>query len=495
MDANRKRLAQFRVACQKAVPYMAHHVYGLVAVEQPGLKTMAVDKYGRLYWGAEYVASISEETGVFSLLHETLHVVLDHAGMAERVLGPRATDGMYRAWNYACDMVVNQLLAHWLNAAPEGIITHERFGLPAKLSAVQYYDLLMKQQDEESADSESDESDDTNEESDDADPDEDAGGEEERDDEGDRGAGESDDDQDDGESGEGCGEGDDADQAGDDNDGDGAGEGGDDGDGSGAGEDGDAEADADEADGDTGSGGSCSDGRPRSYELPPDPAWADREYSMADELESAIEEQEAKAPGSVPGELKAAVETRLRPQPDPFDVLKGMVARAVACPLGAPDYTLRRMSRRQGDPTGPRLRGIKKETPNCVVLLDTSGSMDLARQSELKLKALAVIAKAVSRLRSVRVICGDTDLHNRQVVTSVGRMQIEGGGGTDMGALVEQIDKEDRPDAIVVVTDCETRWCDRKPRARVVVAAVKSSFDRYPVPAWARLCDLTKGGA
>jgi predicted metal-dependent peptidase len=506
MDAMRKKLAQLRVACQKAVPYMAHQVYGLVAVERPGIGTMAVDKYGRLYYDPKFVGEITEECGVFALLHETLHVVLDHCGLAAKHLGPQPTARQLEAWNIAADIVINGILNHWMPHAPDGVMTAERFGFPPKLSAIQYYDLLMQEQEqgepdsssgeEEDDDTSSKESDDGEEEDGDSDGGRDRGSEPEA--QGDRGGSEPDD----AEGSEGGaadvrgGAGERAPDPGQDREGDGDGE--DRGDRHGeAGESGEGDGDhdgGDEEGGDDAPGGSCADGQPRSYELPPDPAYADREYAAAQELEEAIAEQEAKAPGSVPGELKSAVEVRLRPQPDPFDSLRGAVARAVATPLGAPDYTLRRMSRRQGDPTGPRLRGIKKETPNCVVLLDTSGSMQLHGQSELKLRALAVIAKAVARLRSVKVICGDTDLHSRQVVNAVGRMKIEGGGGTDMGRLVEQIDKEDRPDAIIVVTDCETGWCPSKPRARVVVAAVKNSTGRYPVPSWARLVDLTKGG-
>jgi hypothetical protein len=62
-----------------------------------------------------------------------------------------------------------------------------------------------------------------------------------------------------------------------------------------------------------------------------------------------------------------------------------------------------------------------------------------------------------------------------------------------MTRAIEQVDKEDRPDAIILITDCETAWPKKKPRARVVVAAVGRS-DYYPIPAWARVCDLTKEG-
>jgi predicted metal-dependent peptidase len=490
-DETRMKVAKFRTSCKAVVPYMMQAIYGLIPVRAPGCKTMAVDQYGRLYYDPAYVNSVTPETGRWTILHEVLHVVLGHCRLGKRVLGDNPTAQMCLWWNIACDIVVNQLLDAWGMDAPDGIYTYQRMGFPPKLSAIEYYRLLAQQEEEkQSDDSESgdeqdedmpdmepgDEDDDTNQEESDDEQEEKPGDDSEAEGEG---SGESE--------GEDGGQGDEED----------GGEGGGDVPGDAEADDaGGSEGDDSEGEGEgvadqEGAGGSGADGQPRSYELPPDAGHADREYSMVSELEKAIEDQEARAPGSVPGELKAAVEFKLRPQPDPFDVLRAAVARAVATPLGSPDYTFRRLSRRQGDPNGPRLRGIKKEMPNVVVLLDTSGSMGWGYDHDLTTRALDCIAKGVRRLQSVRVICGDAALHNDQVVRSVGRMKIEGGGGTHMGQLIEQLDKEVRPDAILVVTDLETAWCD-KPRARVVIAGVKAPCAYYPVPSWAKFVDLTK---
>jgi predicted metal-dependent peptidase len=208
-------------------------------------------------------------------------------------------------------------------------------------------------------------------------------------------------------------------------------------------------------------------------------------------LESRIGEAETAAPGSVPGVLKDAVGLRLRPQADPFDVLRATVSRAVASPVGAPDYTLRKLSRRQQH-DGPRLRGVKRETPNAVIILDTSGSM----HGERVARAMDVIAKAVRRLQSVRVVCFDAAMHAKKMVTSMGSFQWEGGGGTDMGKAIAEVEKEYRPDAIVLVTDLATPWPQRQPRARVVVAAVEAEpYWLERVPGWVKLCDVSKGGS
>jgi len=510
MDDLRMKLAKFRTTCSTVVPYLMKSIYGLIAVERPGIGTMAVDQYARLYYDPAYVERVSIETGRWTILHETLHVVLGHCDIAKRVLGDKPTPAMCEAYNWAADIVVNQMLATWGQDAPEGIITYQRCKLPPKLTVTEYYALLMqqKQQEEQEQGDEQDDDtpdmepgdDDTNEEDDDdsqqqgdddrdGDSEEDEPGDEEGDDAAESGDGS---DSEDGEE-DASGGGEDEDDS---EDGEADGEGGESGDGE---EGGDQSGDGGDADGEVtdqeGAGGSSADGQPRSYELPPDAAHRDREYGMASELLDAIEEQESKSPGSVPAALVAACGLKMRPTTvDPWEQLKNTFARATASPLGAPDYTLMRPSRRQ-QKDGPILRGIKRHLPDCVVLLDTSGSMQLYGQSEIKVKALAVIAQGAKKLRSVTVRCGDTDLANKQVVRAVGQMRIEGGGGTDMGRLVEEIDREDRPTCIVVITDLETDWCERKPRARVIIVGVKALSATYPVPAWATYVDCSKGGA
>lgn len=494
MDDTRMKLAKFRTACKAVVPYMMHSIYGLIAVERPGIKTMAVDQYSRLYYDPAYVESVSMETGRWTILHETLHVRLGHCDLGKRVLGENPTAQMCLMWNIACDIVVNQLLDAWGQDAPEGIYTYQRMGFPPKLSAIEYFRMLMKQEEEKQQQSDDSESgDEQDEETPDMEPGEDEDDstneesgdehEEKSDDDSeaeDEGSGKSEGE----DGGEGSGEDEESGDAGDTEADDDGGSEGDDSEGQG----GDEVADQE------GAGGSGADGQPRSYELPPDAAHRDREYAMASELLDAIEEQEAKSPGSVPGELAAACGLKMRPtKVDPWDQLKNMVGRATSTPRGAPDFTLRRLSRRQ-QKDGPRLRGVIKMMPDCVVLLDTSGSMDLFRESQLKVKALGVIAKGLKRLRSVTVRCGDYDLKNKQIVGALGHMKIEGGGGTDMGRLVEQIDKEDRPTCIVVITDLETGWCDRKPRAKVVIVGVKKPSDMFPVPAWATYVDCSQEG-
>jgi predicted metal-dependent peptidase len=459
MTDTRMKLAKFRTACKAVVPYMMQTIYGLIAVERPGIKTMAVDQYARLYYDPAYVESVSLETGRWTILHETLHVVLGHCNLGKRVLGDNPTAQMCLWWNIACDIVVNQLLDAWGMDAPEGIYTYQRMGFPPKLSAIEYYRLLAQQEEEKQQQSDDSESDDEqDEDTPDMEPgDDDSTSEEDDDDDQQQGDGDRDGDsesdepgdeegEDDAESGAGSDSEDGEEDAssggeadGDEEDGEADGEGGEGGDGE---ESGDQSGDGGDAEPVEGAGGSGADGQPRDYELPPDSAYRDREYAMASELLDAIEQQEVSAPGSVPGEIAAACGLKMRPtKVDPWEQLPKVLGRATSSPRGAPDFTLRRLSRRQ-QKDGPRLRGVVKKLPDCVVLLDTSGSMQMFSESQLKVKALGVIAKGLKRLRSVTVRCGDYDLKNKQIVGALGHMKLEGGGGTDMGRLVEQIDRK-----------------------------------------------------
>ena len=44
-----QRLAEVRILAARKMRYMTHQVMSLIPVERPGLGTMAVDDFGRLY--------------------------------------------------------------------------------------------------------------------------------------------------------------------------------------------------------------------------------------------------------------------------------------------------------------------------------------------------------------------------------------------------------------------------------------------------------------
>jgi predicted metal-dependent peptidase len=232
--------------------------------------------------------------------------------------------------------------------------------------------------------------------------------------------------------------------------------------------------------------GSNSDGIKRSYEKPMSAA----EHAMTDhclrEAEKKIKEIEGRHPGSIPGELRKALEARLHPQPDPFDELRSVVSRSVASPIGQEEYTYRRLNRRQ-DADAVRRRGYVRLAPECSIIIDTSGSMQGSES-----RALTAIAQGLRKVQRPRVIAYDARLQSAKRIAHLSEFKFKGYGGTDMTTALEQEDREHRPDAIVLVTDGETNWPSKPTRARLIIALVRGTPGYSTPPSWAKVIDLTK---
>ena len=79
------------------MPYMTHQVMTLIPVERPGLGTMAVDEYCRLYFDPAFLEGRDLKHLAFVVLHEAIHVWSRHAKRALRLLARnRPTIG----WRY-----------------------------------------------------------------------------------------------------------------------------------------------------------------------------------------------------------------------------------------------------------------------------------------------------------------------------------------------------------------------------------------------------------
>jgi predicted metal-dependent peptidase len=232
--------------------------------------------------------------------------------------------------------------------------------------------------------------------------------------------------------------------------------------------------------------GSNSDGQPRDYEKPATAV----EHAMADhclrEAEKKIEAAVRSRPGSVPGELRRALQARLHPQPDPFDELRRVVSRSVASPIGEEEYTYRRLNRRQ-QADAARRRGYVRLAPECSIIIDTSGSMEGSES-----RALTAIAQGLRKVQRPRVIAFDARLQSAQRISQLSEFEFKGYGGTNMTTAIEQEDTEHRPDAIVLVTDGETDWPCKPTRARLIIALVRGTPGYSTPPSWAKVIDLTK---
>ena len=480
----RQLLGQARVHTFEYVPYLASYIYSLREQETPGIGTAAVDAAGNLYWDAEFVSKIGRDQTAYLVAHEVLHLIFDHHSRSQEILGQHPSDLERFVCNVAGDLVIEQTLDMMRHLRPEGAV-HLGAEVPAwgitldfpeNKSMQEYYRLIMEKLQK---------SGDNNQQQGDNDGESDSAGS--------AGGG--------GEQGDSSASGGDAPDGAGQDDGERDGDGGDDSEadgesgasGSGAGSPPSGQGSAPPPPGSPGTGGSCADGCPRPYEIESDGSWeAYGEDMAAAQAEEAIAKYESSNPGRVPGSIKQALKQKLRPTPDPFAQLRSAVCTSVASPVGGRDYSHRRRSRKQppGD-DAPLLHGRITVQPHAVVIVDTSASMMM---TEVQAKALSVIAQGLRKLGRVKVYCADTQVQSHKMVATTKLFEWHGGGGTDMSTAIEQVERADKPDSIVLITDAATDWHGKKPRARVVVAYTghKDSHWHNAIPKWARVVPLTQ---
>jgi predicted metal-dependent peptidase len=423
---------------------------------EPSIPTMAVDADCRLYVNEDWVQQRTRDELAYVLLHEVLHVVLSHAKRRVELM-PDADENQRLWWNIAADLCIQQMLARqFRHAEPkEGVKidgnvpgTDVPFlkvpGLTTGMNTEAYYTVLwsfMSQQRQQARRPVS-------------------GGTSpspgEQPDKG-QGGGDSDSSPQDQSKGDGKQQG----------------------------QKGKAKGDSPDNSGqgtlDPSQAGSGSDGHRRDYERPSRMAAQAAVRARLAECEQKIAEMESNGIGTVPGEVRASLKARLHPQPDPFDHLRGVVSRSVASPIGADDYTYRRLRRRQ-PPNAARLRGVVRYAPECSVIVDTSGSMG---GGAIRDRAMTAVAQGLRKVQRPRVICFDAQVRDARRLSSMKDFMWCGGGGTAMDRACEEEDRKHRPDAIVVITDGITPWPAKRLRARLIVALCKPT--NHPIPSWAKV--------
>ena len=321
-----QKLAEARILAARRMPYMTHQVMMLIPVERPGLGTMAVDEYCRMYFDPAFLEGRDLKHLAFVVLHEAIHVWSRHAKRCVRLLGERPPNDRLGIWRQAVDAAVNDVLEQSGLRCPDEGIAPAKLGLPRNKTAEEYFDLLMQrmaaEQEQQRQQAQQRQQDDADKES-----------------------------QQDGESGEGQDEADqegqDEGQEGDQPSEEGQGEGGKGQDGSGEEGEDDGEPSAAEI------GGSSADGQERPWEDGPPsqehPGLAEHDQNLVEAaVTKAIEQyQEQRGRGSVPGGLARAAAELLHPKVDPARELLAKVKYAVGRTSGFGDFTYRKPNRRQ----------------------------------------------------------------------------------------------------------------------------------------------------
>jgi predicted metal-dependent peptidase len=237
--------------------------------------------------------------------------------------------------------------------------------------------------------------------------------------------------------------------------------------------------------------GSCATGQAEPWEEPPPDRSEIPGISAAEaELIRRQVAQEilrvaraARERGEIPGHWRRWAEERLSPRVDWRRELASAVRKALASTQGAADYTYRRPSRRQvayGEVVMPSLYA---PIPEVAVVVDTSGSMS-DRQIAQALAEVAGVLRTLGNRTAVHVLAVDAAVQTCRRVFRPEQVELAGGGGTDMGRGLEAAGKlRPRPEVVIIISDGHTPWPPRPPDGpRVIVVLVGDGES----PAWAR---------
>lgn len=470
------QVARLRLA--KGRPYLAAAAWALSPIAKPGLGTMAVDMYWRLYYDPAAIAQWTVEMVEGVLYHEICHLLRNHA--------ERMSEFDPELSNKAADAEINDDLIREGVCFPTRPLTPDSLGQPEGLLAEEYYEALTGlSRNEQSASERS-----PNEQSSNVRPSNEPSPNESSSNERQAATNSS------------------PDRAG-----------------SGRFSDyspsrADCKADAnteEAAPGQRGRGellaapaantasdrpepgsgrcGSCATGRLEPWEdKAPIPGQQPGVSRMQGELirrdvAGKISEH-SRSRGKVPGHLARWAEEKLNPKINWRKQLSATVRLALADTVGATDYSYRRPSRRQGqvgngDVIFPSLR---RPVPSVAVIADTSGSMADSMIAQA-LAEIAAILRFSGQKEGVSVIAVDQTVQFCQKVFRPEQIRLAGGGGTDMGAgLKAAAQLKPLPQIAVVITDGYTSWPDQAPNGMKIIVVLSGEGS---APAWANVIKIS----
>lgn len=216
-----------------------------------------------------------------------------------------------------------------------------------------------------------------------------------------------------------------------------------------------------------------------------DADWEDVKQITAEKIA-----ERQKSRGDVPAGWAHWANDLLRPRRVPWDhELSGGLRWALNDVAGLVLHSYKRPSRRSSATPDIIQPSLRRPKPFVCIVGDTSGSMS---DKELALVRGVVEDIALAMGAEVAFLSTDAKVHGGvQKVASGRRIELKGRGGTNMAAGIQYaIDNlRPRPDVIVVVTDCDTPWPERRPaRTRVIVCGTGHPSEELvgEIPKWAR---------
>lgn len=242
--------------------------------------------------------------------------------------------------------------------------------------------------------------------------------------------------------------------------------------------------------------GSVSGGKRRSYELESNDvnspsSTVNQQDNILDTVASAVIKAEENGE-EIPEAISRIARDRLEPTVNWKKLLAFNLRNAIANVAGRRDYTYSRPSRRQegvkqsgGNIVLPAMR--QPQPPSVGIVLDTSGSIS-DESLEIYLGEIRGIFSAVGVSSGIWVLPCDSKVHEVQKIRSfdLSKLRIKGGGGTNMGAGIEEALKiRPRVNIVIILTDGATPWPEFQPPGSVNYLAVLTTktFQAY-VPNW-----------
>lgn len=237
--------------------------------------------------------------------------------------------------------------------------------------------------------------------------------------------------------------------------------------------------------------GSCAHGKKEPWELPgPGQKNGPRGISpqVADLVRGKVArdmvDHASKYPGSVPGGMRRVAEGLLKPKVKWQTKLRSAVRTAVLRVAGCVDFTFTKRSRKQSAVPDFVLPGMTGSLCRVAVAVDTSGSMS-SEQLAQALAEIDGILRALQKQVEVTVLSVDVQVAKKCLTRSARKIELFGGGGTDMGnAVTAMAELKPRPDVAVVLTDGYTAWPENPPRGLkkiiVVILREKATSGAFP---------------
>jgi predicted metal-dependent peptidase len=194
------------------------------------------------------------------------------------------------------------------------------------------------------------------------------------------------------------------------------------------------------------------------------------------------------AAGSVPGGWERWAAEILEPKVDWRRELATAIRVGISQRAGCVDFSYRRPSRRGHAVQGVVLPAMCHPVPRVAIVIDTSGSIS-AEMLGSALGEVKGILRAVGCQDGVDLLSVDYEVQGRSRVTRAEKVQLRGGGGTNMGAGLEAAaELRSKPDVCIVVTDGWTPWPESPVPGRRTIALLLCSGSTAPPtpPSWVR---------